>query len=126
MQQKKVYRVLAVIFGIFLLVIGLDGFLHFLPPPEYNEEATTFLTALFNVGYIFVLIPLILLLAGLSFVIDKYVPLMALVLLPITTSMLLFHIFLDFSSGALAIIMFGLNVYLLVMHSSKYKAILEA
>ena len=40
--MTKTKNILSVIYGLFLLIFGLNGFLNFFPLPEMTEEAGTF------------------------------------------------------------------------------------
>lgn len=123
LRSKKVVRTVQILFGLYLIFFGVIGYIVTLPAPTYNEAGSAFLGALFNTGYIFHFMSLIFVLSGLMFIFNKWSALGALLLVPITVNIALFHIFLDFMGWWMALIFVVLNVYLLVIHWHRYRPI---
>jgi putative oxidoreductase len=123
LKNKKLVRTVQVILGLGLLFFGLNGFFQFAPPPTFNEAGSALLGALFATGYFFPIMAIIWILAGLMFLFNRYSALAALILLPISINILLFHIILDFSGATIGILVFILNIYMLYVHWDNYKPI---
>ena len=122
MREITFTKVVRIIFGIALIIFGLNGFFMFLPGnPQFNEEAMAFLTALFATGYMFHLMSIIFVLSGVMFISNKWSAFGAVLLAPITFNILMFHIFLDFTGFLPALIPIILNIYLGIVHWPRYK-----
>ncbi len=120
-RNRKLVRTVQIILGLYLILIAVSGFFQLLPPPEFNEPATAFMTALFNTGYMFYFMSIIFIIVGLTFLFDKWSAFGAVLLAPITANILLFHIFLDFTGFWMALVVIILHVYLLWVHWPRYK-----
>jgi len=121
LRSKKLVRTVQIIFGIILIVFGLNIFLEFMPALEFNEVASAYLGALFVTGYIFPIMAIVWILVGLLFIFNKCSPLGAVIIFPISLNILLFHIFLDFTGFLFGFIMFILNIYMLYAHWNSYR-----
>ncbi|WP_313892438.1 hypothetical protein [Psychrobacillus sp.] len=61
---------------------------------------------------------------GLALLSNKFVPLALIVFIPVSINMFFFHIFLDITTVAGALIIIVLNIYLLVSHLKDYRQVL--
>ncbi len=110
--------------GLLFLVTGLNGFLNFLPAPEFAPPAMNFMKALLDSGYFFPVLKIteasmgILLLAGL------YVPLALTILAPVVLNIFLFHLFLAPSGMPIAIAVLALELFSAWTYRSYYKQVL--
>ena len=125
LRSKKVVRTVQVIFGLLNILFAANGFFQFMPGPQFNEAGTAFLVALFNTGYMFIVISLLHLIVGLLFLFNRFSPLAAVLLAPFSFNILLFHLFLDFTGWYAAAIVIILNVYMLWVHKDAYKPMLK-
>jgi putative oxidoreductase len=103
-----------VLFGI---LAAYGGVLHFtMNVAVWNN---TFLTSIYNTGYLWQIIGIINLLAGLLLLLNRFVPLALICLLPITFNILMYHIFYFTNDGlVIGIPMFVLNVLCLWQNKS--------
>lgn len=124
-MNEKVVLAVRVLFGLGLLVFGFNKFFGFMPRPEMTEEAGAFMGALFKTGYILPIAGLVQIAAGVSFLTNKFVPLMAIVLFPIMLNALLVHAFLDLGGIALALIFTLLNVFIMIVNKPAYEPLLK-
>jgi uncharacterized membrane protein YphA (DoxX/SURF4 family) len=124
-MNAKVFMILRIIFGLFLLTFGLNKFLHFIPMEEMGEAANTYFGALTSTKTI-MLVAVIEILAGLSLLLNKYGALMMLILMSISVNAVLFHATLEPGSIAGALILLVLNIVMLVGYKDKYQDILRA
>jgi len=122
LKNKKVVRTIQIIFGIILIIFGLNGFFQFMGAPQFNEAGMAFLGALFSTGYIFPIMSVIWIISGLLFIINKWSALGAVLIFPFSINLILFHIFLDMASWYIAFVVLILNLYLIYIHWNSYKS----
>jgi putative oxidoreductase len=76
--------------GVIFLVMGLNGFLNFIPLPPPGGVAGQFMGALYVSHYLWVIFAFQVI-AGVLLLVNRYVPLAVAVLAPITVNILTFH-----------------------------------
>ena len=82
--------------GLIFFIFGLNFFLHFIPSGSQPEgKAALFLGGLFQTGYLFPLIKVIEVIAGALLLAGFFVPLLLVILMPITINIVLFHSILE-------------------------------
>ena len=94
-MKDKITLIARILFGLILIVFGLNGFFHFMPNPEVPGEAGEFLGALFESGYIFPVISAVELVAGIALLANCFAALALVIFAPIAVNIILFHLFLD-------------------------------
>jgi hypothetical protein len=98
--------------GLIFFVFGLNGFLHFIPEPEWSGDAATYMGGLAATGYFFPVLKAVEGVAGFLLLIRKF-PALALVLLaPIVVQIVLFHVFLAPEGLAMAVPLLLIEAYL--------------
>jgi hypothetical protein len=107
-----------VLLGLTFFVLGLNGFLRFIPQPPPPEAAGAFVGALIKSGYLFQLLKGTEVLAGALLLSNRFVPLALTVLSPIVVNIFMFHAVLAPSGVALA----GVIVLLLAYLGYAYRA----
>jgi hypothetical protein len=88
--------------GAIFLVMGLNGFLNFIPLPPPGGVAGQFLGALYVSHYLWVIFAFQLI-AGLLLLVNRYVPLAVAVLAPVIVNILTFHVLMAPSGLPLAL-----------------------
>lgn len=125
--MNKLYGLLRVILGLFIIVSGaMLVFLGKSPMQFPSEPAANFMNALANSGYLMRLVGILQVACGISFVSNRFVPLAAVVFFPISVNMLLFHVFLDIPSGIPSLIILALNSFILLSNIDSYRPVLKA
>jgi putative oxidoreductase len=76
--------------GLIFLVMGLNGFLHFIPFPPPSGVAGQFMGALYVSHYLWVIFACQVV-AGALLLINRYVPLALAILAPVIVNILIFH-----------------------------------
>ena len=76
--------------GLIFLVMGLNGFLHFIPFPPPPGIAGQFMGALYVSHYLWVIFAFQVI-AGVLLLVNRYVPLAVAVLAPVIVNILTFH-----------------------------------
>jgi hypothetical protein len=114
--------------GVPLLVFGLDGFLHFIPPPStpLPEGATVFLGSLVQTGYMIQLIAVTHLTVAVLLLTNRFVPLALALFAPFMVNSIAFHSFLQPSGLPMAIGFLALELYLVWKYREAYRPMLKA
>ena len=115
-----------VLLGLMLAVLGLNGFLNFIPPPATPppESAMAFAMALMKTGYMMPLIKGTELLAGLLLLLNRFVPLALVLLAPVLVNIVAFHAFLAPTGLAMVAVILGLHLYLAWIYRAAYRPLL--
>jgi putative oxidoreductase len=124
--MKKFNLGLRIVFGLFFLVFGLNGFFNFFAPPAPSVQGGLFLGALGATGYIFPIVKALETLVGVALLSNKFVPLALIVLFPISINILLFNTMLNPAGAPIAIFTIAANLYLAWVNKNAYSALLKA
>ncbi len=124
-MNPKVFLVLRIIFGLFLLFFGLNKFFHYMEMGEMPEAAGNYFGALMSTKTI-TLVAIVEIVSGLAFIFNKFGALMALILMSVAVNAVLFHATL--APGAIpgALVLLVLNILMLVGYKDRYQGILMA
>jgi uncharacterized membrane protein YphA (DoxX/SURF4 family) len=124
--MKYVIVIVRVLLGLMFVVFGANAFLQFMgPPPPMEGHAGAFITALLNSGYMQA-IAVLQILGGLCLLLGaRFVPLGLTLLGPIIVNIVLFHVFLEPSGMAIALITSALALFLLWIYRFKFPAIFQ-
>ncbi|WP_460218242.1 DoxX family membrane protein [Psychroserpens sp. MEBiC05023] len=123
-MNSKVFMVLRILLGLFVLVFGLNKFIGFIPDFEVGADAGAYLGALTN-SKTMVLVAIVEIIAGLALITNKFGALLALILMSVSVNALLFHLTLDPANSAGAVVLLILNIAVLIGYKDKYKALLN-
>jgi putative oxidoreductase len=123
--MNTVNTVARYLLGIAMLVFGANKFFHFMPSLELPEAAGAFMGALAGSGYIFPILGIAYIIAGICLVLNKAVPFALVVLVPVSINIVAFH--LTFAPEA---ILFGaivavLNVLLIYANWDRFKPLFK-
>ncbi len=113
--------------GAIFLMNGVNMFLQFmpLPNPQQPEMAQRFLNLLAEAGYFYPILGAVKILTALALFTNRFLPLMLLVMFPITLNGILFHIRMDAQMAPVAIIVGLIQCYLIFVNKNKYLPMLE-
>ena len=123
-MNSKVFMVLRILLGLFVLVFGANKFLQFLPPFEMGESAMNYFGALSST-HALTMVAVIEILAGLAFIFNRFGALMALILMSISVNAVDFHLSLDPDNIGGAIVLLVLNIAVLFGYKDKYAELLK-
>src|SRR5713101_3194892 len=103
-----------VVMGLLFFIFGLNGFLNFIPPPSkpMPEAAIAFSGALMKTGYMFPLIMGTQLLVGALLLLNRFVPLALVLIMPVLVNIIAFHIFLQPAGIGPGVFFLVLELYL--------------
>ena len=117
-----------VLLGLIFVVFGLHGFFQFsfIPAPEMNEAAGSFMGALVGTGYFMIDVKLVELVSGLMILTGRFLPLGLILLAPVSVSILLFHTFLDQAGLGMAIFLVAMQLFLAWSYRDSFSGVLQA
>lgn len=124
-MNSKVLFGIQIFVGILLIIFGLNKFLHYLPQSGAPQEMGMFMKALGQTGYMMPLVGAIQVLTGLSFISNKFVALMAIVIVPVMLNAVLAHLFLDLSGIVASAVLLLLIIIVMYKNKEAYSAILK-
>ena len=124
-MNSKVFMVLRILLGLFVLVFGLNKFFHFIPMDAPTGDAGAYFGALMSTKTL-TLVAIVEVLAGLALIFNKFGALMAVILMSVAVNAVLFHATLDPGNIAGAAVMLLLNIAVLFGYKGRYKDILRA
>lgn len=122
-MNSKVFMVLRILLGIFVLVFGINKFANFMPMPEMSADAGAYFGALSN-SKTLMLVAIVEIVAGLALIFNKYGALLALILMSVSINAVLFHATLDIGGIGGAAVLLLLNIAVLYGYKDKYKDLL--
>ncbi len=123
-MNSKVFMVIRILLGIFVLVFGFNKFLNFIPMEAPTGDAATYFGALMSTKTL-MLVGIIEIIAGLALLLNKFGALMALILMSISINAVLFHATLDMPNIMGSLILLVLNVVVLIGYKDSYKTLLK-
>lgn len=111
--MRYIFAVLRILLGLIFVIFGLNGFLHFIPNPQYPGAAGQFIGAIFTSNF-YIVVFLTQVVGGLLLLANRYVPLGLLLLGPVLVNILSFHIFMAPRAIPLALVATALWLILFV------------
>jgi uncharacterized membrane protein YphA (DoxX/SURF4 family) len=122
-MNSKLTIVFRLLLGLILVVFGANKFFHFLPMPPMEGPPADFMGALINSGYMFPLIGVTEVVAGLLLIINKWTGLALILTAVISTNIILFHLVLAPAGIILAAVVAILNIILMYANWKKFKTL---
>ena len=122
-MNSKVFMVIRILLGLFVLVFGLNKFLHFIPMEAPTGDAGAYFGALAS-SKTLILVALVEIVAGLALIFNKYGALMALILMSVSINAVLFHATLAPGEIGGAVVLIILNIVVLFGYKDKYQSLL--
>ena len=115
-------KIVRLLLGLLLVLFGLNKLLPtpFIPLPQLPVKAADFMSSLVATGYVLKTVGTLEILIGALLLAKKWVAFALIALVPISLNILLFHLFLDASGIAGALLVATLNVILIYKHWSQY------
>jgi putative oxidoreductase len=123
MKMKKWSITIArYLLGLVLLINGVNMFVQFmpLPNPQQPEMAQRFLNILNEAGYFYPILGIVKIATALSLFTNKFLPLLLIIMTPITLNGILFHLKMDTQTAPVSIIVGLIQAYLIYVNKDKY------
>jgi putative oxidoreductase len=110
--------------GFMYLVLGLNGFLGFIPLPAFQGNPADFMKILFVTKFLHV-VKAIEIVCGLMLLSNQFARLSAVILMPITVNILLFHLLIEQGNPIMSLVMLVMNVLILLGYYEDLKVVLK-
>ena len=123
--MQKASVVARVVLGLIFAVFAANYFLHLFELPPPNEQGGAFMGALMGTGYVFPVIKVVELVAGVLLIVGVLVPLSLTLLAPIVVNIVLFHLILDPGGMPLGILILVLELFLAWAYRESFRGVLE-
>ena len=127
-SARRLPMIARLLLGLMFFVFGLNGFLNFISPPKTPppEAAMAFAGAMMKTGYLFQLVKGTETIVGLLLLLNRFVPLALVVIMPVIVNIVALHAFLAPSGIAAAIVILALELYLAWAYRDAYRSVLAA
>ena len=122
-MNSKVFMVVRIILGLFVLVFGFNKFFNFMPMEAPTGDAGAYFGALMS-SKTLMLVALVEIVAGLALILNKYGALLSLILMSVSINAVLFHATLDPANIMGALVLLILNIVALYGYKDSYKGLL--
>ena len=125
---RRLPTIARILMGLAFTVFGLNGFLHFIPQPSkpMPEGAVAFAGAMMKTGYLFQMVMGTQLLVGVLLVLNRFVPLALVLIMPILVNIIAFHLFLEPAGIVPGAVLMALELYLAWAYRKAYCSVLAA
>ncbi|MFB9271676.1 MULTISPECIES: DoxX protein [Flavobacteriaceae] len=124
--MKKASTIISILLGITLIIFGLNKFFNFMPVMELSAPGLEFMGAFIKVGYGMTIVAIIEIITGILIATNKFRALALVILFPILLNALLFHMFLDPENILPAVLVVGMNLFLMYSSREKYGPLFQA
>ena len=122
--MKHLPLIARILLGLMFVFGGVTGLFE-LAEPEMGEEATAFMGAIMDTGYLWPAIKVTEIVCGVLLILGAFVPLALVVLAPVVLNILLFHVFLEPSGIPIALFLVVLGLYLAHQQRESFSAVLQ-
>ena len=113
--------IVCLLFGLLMIVSGLNKFLNFMPVPEdLPQEMVEIMQHMMAIGWLMPLVGLVEIIGGILFIIPKTRALGAVIIFPVVVGILLTHVVNEPSGMPMAIVIFLINIWVLIENRAKY------
>ena len=126
MRRMKVATVIVRLFlGLIFVVFGMNAFLHYMPMPEMPGPKGQFIGAMAATGYL-QFVAAFQVIGGLFLLIGRYAPLGLTLLGPVIVNIVIYHLCMDISGMAVAVVVTVLEAFLIWRYWPAFAGVLRA
>ncbi len=120
-MKKKILFIVSLLFGLMFINAGLNKFFNYMPmPKDMPENMMKVMTAFMLIGWLMPLIAVAEIVGGVLFITNKFRALGAIIIFPILIGILLTHIIIAPSGLPLALILLGIEIWVIIENREKY------
>lgn len=120
-----VMKISQYLLGVMFLVFGLNGFFGFFPTPPPAEQVAPFMKGLASAGYFFPFVKMVEVVTGAALLAGVFVPLALLILAPVVVNIVMLHLMLDPSGGAIGYFALILLVLTMFRYKPQFDGVLK-
>jgi putative oxidoreductase len=125
-MQKKIYTVIRYLFGAGMTLFGLANLFQSLPLHSFPGSAGVLMHAFADSGYILPAVGFTQLVLGIALISNRLIPLALLFFAPVVVNVVLFHVFMDMASIAMALPVVAATTYLFIYNKSAFINLLKS
>jgi putative oxidoreductase len=119
-MKSKILTVLCALFGLAMIVFGLNKLVPFIPMPELTEEQKTLFGAFGTIKWLMPLIAVVEIVGGLLIAIPKTRALGAIVILPVLVGIIVHHLTFDMAGIAIPAVLALIELWVLADNKNRY------
>lgn len=120
-MKSKILFVVSILFGLIFVNSGLNKFFNYMPmPDDLPAETIELMTRMMEFGWLMPLVATVEIVAGILIMIPKYRPLAAVMIFPVMSGIVLTHIVNVPEGLPIALVLFGVNIWILVENRDRY------
>jgi putative oxidoreductase len=120
-MKKKILFGISLLFGLLFINSGLNKFFNYMPMPnDLPENMIKMMTAFMQIGWLLPLIAVAEIAGGILFITNKFRALGAIIIFPVLVGILLTHITIAPSGLPLALILWGIEIWVIIENWKKY------
>jgi uncharacterized membrane protein YphA (DoxX/SURF4 family) len=120
-MKNKVQFVVSLIFGLLFIFSGAVKLFHLVPTPtDLPEKLMKLNEAMANITWLIPLIGVVEIIGGILFIIKRFRPLAAIMILPILFGVLLTHLIADPKGLPIVLVLFAIEIWVIVDNHEKY------
>lgn len=120
-MKNKILFVLCLLFGLIFINAGLNKFFNYMPmPKDMPESMLKLMKAFTEISWLMPLVGAIEIIGGVLFIPAKYRALGAIIILPVMIGILLTNIFNAPSGLPIALVLLGINIWVIIENRKKY------
>jgi len=125
-MKNKILFVVSLLFGLIFINSGLNKFFNYMPmPKDMPENLMKMMTAFLQIRWLLPLIAVAEVVGGILFITNKFRALGAIIIFPVLVGIILTHI-IDAPSGLpLALILWGVEIWVIIENREKYLPIVK-
>jgi putative oxidoreductase len=120
-MKNKILFGASLLFGLMFINSGLNKFFQYIPvPADLPENMVNLMKSFMSINWLMPLIAVVEIIGGILFITNKYRALGAIIILPINVGIFLTHAIQAPNMLPMAIILMGINVWIIVENREKY------
>jgi uncharacterized membrane protein YphA (DoxX/SURF4 family) len=124
-MKNKILFVISLLFGLMMINGGLNKFLNYIPL-EMDKAAMDLMNVFKSSGWIFSLIAIVEIIAGILIIIPKTRALAAIMIFPVMIGIVLFHVFQDPANMIMNFVLLAINLWIIFENKEKYMPMINA
>jgi putative oxidoreductase len=126
MMKNKILFCVSLLFGLLFINSGLNKFFNYMPmPKDMPEKMMKAMGAFMEIGWLLPLIAIAEITGGVLFITNKFRALGAIIIFPVLVGIILTHIFIEPSGLPLAIVLLGIELWVIIENREKYLPLIK-